>query len=163
MNSIVLVYFLEAIVCASLLMYVMIKYEERERANKVDPDTHWLRLARKSSFFVAASLMIFSAAAYRVWVISIPVLLLVAAIILILAFNAISQYRRTPPDDKEGVQETIQQGFPSMGHYISRADVLSLDRGQKYTHELLEAILRNQELEPDRAIIYPTQFQPRKP
>jgi hypothetical protein len=40
--------------------------------------------------------------------------------------------------------------------------VLSLDRGQKYTHELLEAILRNQELEPDRAIIYPAQFQPRK-
>jgi hypothetical protein len=158
MNGMVLMYFLEAIVCASLLMYVMIKYEERERANKIDPDPPWLRLARKSSFFVAASLMIFSAAAYRVWVISIPVLLLVAAIILILAFNAISQYRRTPPDDREGVQEAIQHGYPAFGHYISKSDVMRLDAGQKHIIDLVEEVLRNQELRPDKAIVYPVQF-----
>jgi hypothetical protein len=80
--------------------------------------------------------------------------------------NGIALYLRTPPDDREGSQETIHPGFPALGHYISKADVLALDRGQKHIIDLVESVLRNQELRPDKVtwdpVIYPEKFQPRK-
>jgi len=36
-----------------------------------------------------------------------------------------------------------------------KSDIGDLDRGQQYTHHLLEAILRNQELRPDPAVTLP--------
>jgi hypothetical protein len=140
-----------------VIMYVMQK-TEHDRINKLAPKP--LREIRRIFFIVTSLLLLFSIwddASYRSFA------MLVCGGLVNFVVNAIALHLRTPSDDGEGAHEAIQQhGFPAMGHYISRADVLSLDRGQKYTHELLEAILRNQELEPDRAIIYPQKFQSKK-
>jgi hypothetical protein len=139
-----------------VVVFVMQK-TEHDRINRMAPRP--LREIRRIFFVLTSLLLLFSIwdeASYR------SLLALVTGGLLNFVVNAIALHLRTPPDDREGVQEAIQRGYPVMGHYISKSDVLSLDRGQKYTHELLEAILRNQELEPNRAIIYPAQFQPRK-
>jgi hypothetical protein len=149
-----IVYDIAAFFGVCVVMFVMQK-TEHDRINRMAPRP--LREIRRIFFVFTALLLLFSIweeASYR------SLLALVLGGLLNFVVNAIALHLRTPPDDREGAQEAIQHGFPSMGHYISRADVLSLDRGQKYTHELLEAILRNQELEPDRAIVYP--FQQRK-
>jgi hypothetical protein len=151
-----IVYDIAAFFGVCVIMFVMQK-TEHDRINRMAPRP--LREIRRIFFVLTALLLLFSIweeASYS------SLLALVLGGLLNFVINAIALHLRTPPDDGEDTREEMQRGFPAMGHYISRADVLSLDRGQKYTHELLEAILRNQELEPDRAIIYPAQFQPRK-
>jgi hypothetical protein len=189
MNSIILGYWLSlafcllAIACACLLMYVMVKYGEQQRANKKDPDPQWLQASRKSMFFIASSLMTFSAAA--TWttgeISSYVVLILLASIVMILAFNAISQHRRTPPSDRGGGVEDMPP-WPSgslktqFGHYISRADmellraeILRLDEGQMLSHKYLEVMHNHLGIKPEPAVIdpnpvviHPAQFRPRK-
>lgn len=145
----------------AVVMFVMQK-TEHDRINRLAPRP--LREIRRLFFVMTSLLLLFSIwdeASYR----SLASLVLGGLVNFVV--NAIALHLRTPPDDREGAREEMR-GYPSMGHYISRTDVLSLDRGQKYTHELLEAILRNQELEPDSAVIDPNivvvrppQFRPR--
>lgn len=141
-----------------VVMFVMQK-TEHDKINRLAPPP--LREIRRLFFVVTSLLLLFSIweeASYR------SLMILVVSGLMNFLINAIALYLRTPPDD--GDREEIQRGYPSMGHYISRSDVLSLDRGQKYTHELLEAILRNQELDPksavDATVVVPVDFRAKK-
>jgi hypothetical protein len=174
MTNMVAAYFIEAIACACLLMYVMVKYLEQQRAmKKSDQDPPWLRAARSTSFFAASCLMVFSAVAaeHGMWEISTPVLLLLTAIIMILAFNAISQHRRTPPSDNDGSSEELysEHSLALMGYRIVKADIARLDQGQLLMIKMLEDIRNIKNLGPGAAIIdpnpvvvHPAQFRPRQ-
>jgi hypothetical protein len=181
MNNIELAYFVEAVICAYLLMYVMIKYGEQQRANKRDPDPQWLQSSRKTAFFVSALLIMSSAVAYQVWVISIPVVVLLLAIVMILTFNAISQHRRNPPTDRGGggiedVSWRSSQPAGSFGYYLAQedierlgVDISRLHRGQRLTHLQLEALFNHLKIDPgpahipaDPVVVRPAQFRPRK-
>lgn len=173
MNNIELAYFIEAVICAYLLMYVMIKYGEHQRANKKDPDPQWLQASRKTALFVAALLIQSSAVAYQAWVISIPVVAILFAVVMILALNAISQHRRTPSDDNrgDGVEDRTWRALPSgsFGYYLAQADVSRVESGVRHIIEMLEE-RRNDEkinpgpavIDPNPVIIHPAQFRPRK-
>jgi hypothetical protein len=98
-----------------MAMYVMVKYSTKQRSKgNRDRDPVWLRDCRRGGFFVAASLLLFSAA-YTGWDISIPVLLLLASNFALLAFNAISYYMQpNPPND--GVM--AYHGRRTFGQYV---------------------------------------------
>jgi hypothetical protein len=166
MANIILAYFLLAMVCTCLLTYVMIKYLEQQRGmKKTDQDSPWLRLSRKYAFLVCSLLMSLSAAtAWRTGEISpYIVLILLASIVMILSFNAISQHRRTPPEDRgSGIEEMPWPGSLSaqFGHYISRADmeliraeILRVDEGQMLTHKYLEDMRNHLQIKPLPATI----------
>ena len=145
-----------------VVMYVMQK-TEHDRINRLAPRP--LREIRRIFFVLTALLLLFSIwdeASYR------SLAVLVCGGLVNFVINAIALALRTPPDNTEGARdEVMTRGYPAMGHYISRADVERLDRGQKYIIEVFEAILRNQELRPDKTlsdptIVYPEKFQPRK-
>jgi hypothetical protein len=175
-----LVFCLLAIACACLLMYVMVKYGEQQRAMKNNADPMWLQASRKTAFFVASSLMAFSAA--TTWttgeISPYVVLVLLSSIVIILAFNAISQHRRTPPADRGGGIEDISWRSPtgSFGYYLAQedierlgVDISRLDRGQRLTHAMLDDIRNNQNIHPgpafippDPVVIHTDKFRPRK-
>jgi hypothetical protein len=166
MNSIVVGYFALAMVCTCLLTYVMVKYLEQQRGmKKTDQDPPWLQTSRKYAFFICSLLMgLSAAAAWRTGEISpYAVLILLASVVMILAFNAISQHRRTPPEDRgDGIEDMPWPGSLSaqFGHYISRADmeliraeILRVDEGQMLTHRYLEAMHNHLQIKPPPAII----------
>jgi hypothetical protein len=139
-----------------LAMYIM-----KTAQNKDDPPL--LRDARRYAFFIAASLLLFASAyALSGWQVSLPVLVLLMANDVLLALNAVSLYLRIPPKDGDKVAAVPPD---QVGYYLAMAlvDIERLDRGQKLTHDYLQAMHNDREMKTDRAIIYPTQFQPRKP
>jgi hypothetical protein len=161
--SFLVVYDTVAFFGIAVVMFVMQK-TEHDRINRLAPRP--LREIRRLFFVATSFLLLFSIwdeASYR------SLVALVFGGLLNFVVNAIALHWRTPPDDREGSREEMQRGFPAMGHYISRMDVERLDRGQLYIIELAEAILRNQELEPESAVIdpnpvivRPAQFRPRQ-
>jgi hypothetical protein len=165
MTNIVSSYCLLAILIACLLMYVMVKYGEQQRALKKDADPPWLRASRKTALFVGSTLMTFSAAS--TWttgeISPYVVIVLMISVAMILALNAISQHRRTPPEDRGGgTEEMPWPGSLSaqFGHYISRADmeliraeILRVDEGQMLTHRYLEDMRNHLQIKPLPATI----------
>jgi hypothetical protein len=148
----------------AVVMFVMQK-TEHDRINKLAPRP--LREVRRLFFVVTALLLLFSIwdeASYR------SLAILVMGGLLNFVVNGIALHLRTPPSDDGG--GFVSRGYApagNFGHYISRSDIERLDRGQLYTHELLENILRNKEMDPGQAIIpadpviiHPAQFRPRK-
>lgn len=173
MTNMVAAYFILAIACACLLMYVMVKYLEQQRAiKKSDQDPPWLRAARSTSFFAASCLMVFSAVAaeHGMWEISTPVLLLLTAIIMILAFNAISQHRRTPPSDDGPSKEVYSEhSLALMGYRLVKADLARIDQGQLLIIKQIEEMRNDNKMSPGPAVIdpnpvvvHPAQFRPRQ-
>jgi hypothetical protein len=98
-----------------MAMYVMVKYSngQRSKGNR-DRDPMWLRDCRRGGFFIAASLLLFSAA-FTGWQISIPVLLLLAANVALLALNSVSYYLQ-PPGPNDGV--VVYHGKRTFGQYV---------------------------------------------
>jgi hypothetical protein len=149
------------------VVYVMVK-TGHDKINKVAPV--WLSEIRRAFLASTALLLLYSIAdeaSYR------SLVLIFGSGIINFAINAVALHLRSnhPGGSSSGEEAIWRERQPStqFGHYISRADVERLDNGQHYTHELLEAILRNQELEPDAAVIdpntaivYPPQFHPRQ-
>lgn len=132
------------------VVYVMVK-TGHDRINAVAP--FWLREMRRAFLAITALLVLFSIAEEASY---FSLVILVIGGLINFAVNAVALYLRSrPPND--GGYELLWNGQPSaqFGHYISKADVERLDRGQRYTHDLLESILRNQELRPDSAIVVP--------
>jgi hypothetical protein len=131
-----------------VVMFVMQK-TEHDRINRLAPRP--LREIRRLFFVVTALLLLFSIweeASYR------SLAILVIGGLLNFVINAIALHLRTPPTDNDG--GFVPRGYApagSFGHYISRSDVERLDRGQLYTHKLLEDILRAKELDPGPASI----------
>jgi hypothetical protein len=139
-----------------VVVFVMQK-TEHDRINRMAPRP--LREIRRIFFVFTSLLLLFSIweeASYR------SLLALVLGGLLNFVINAIALHLRTPPDDREGAREEMPRGYPALGHYISKSDVMGLDAGQKHIISLVEEVLRNQELRPDKAKVYPVQFQPRK-
>lgn len=99
------VYDVFALIGAPTAMYVMGRYSaewhfRREKREQCDPP--WLHEARRIAFFIAASFLLLSVA-YTDWQLSLPVLLLVAANVALLAINAVSYYLR-PPQPRDGAR-----------------------------------------------------------
>jgi hypothetical protein len=164
MNTFVMAYDAIALFGVFVVMFVMQK-TEHDRINKLAPRI--LREIRRLFFAVTALLLLFSIweeASYR------SLAVLVVGGLLNFVINAIALHLRTPPSDND--RGFVQRGYTAagqFGHYISRADVERLDRGQIYTHQLLESILRTKELDPgpavipaDPVIIHTDKFRPRK-
>jgi hypothetical protein len=184
MTNIVPSYCLLAIAIACLLMYVMVKYGEQQRVmKKSDADPRWLQASRKSALFVGSSLMTFSAAA--TWttgeISPYVVLVLMVSVAMILTLNALSQHRRTPPEDRGGggIEEVSWLGVKSagsFGYYLAQedierlgVDISRLHRGQRLTHLQLEALFNHLKIDPgpavipaDPVVIHTDKFRPRK-
>jgi hypothetical protein len=183
MMNIVTMYCLLGISIACLLMYVMVKYGDQQRANEKDPDPAWLRASRKTALFVGSTLMSFSAAS--TWttgeISPYVVLVLMVSVAMILTLNALSQHQRTPPEDRGGggIEEVSWRGVKSagsFGYYLAQedidrlgVDISRIDRGQRLTHLQLEALFNHLKIDPgpavipaDPVVIRPEQFRPRK-
>jgi hypothetical protein len=139
-----------------LTLYVMQK-TERDQINKFDPS--WIRWWRRFGFWAMALLLVNSMLDYAS---QLSLMLVFGSGVHSLAVNAVAlTLRAPPPSDHRSVHS------PYLGYITAREfDTLSrelagLDRGQSYTHKLVEAILLHMELTPDPAgtvVVYPTYY-----
>jgi hypothetical protein len=150
----------------AVVVFVMQK-TEHDKINKMAPTV--LRETRRLFFIATALLLLFAIwdeASYR------SLVMLTGGGMLNFVINGIALHMRdrgTPPSGGYPSSWQASPAYGQFGHYISRADVERLDRGQVYTHQLLESILRTKELDPgpavipaDPVIIHTDKFRPRK-
>jgi hypothetical protein len=121
---------------------------ERDDINKRDP--RWVQWVRRAGFWIMALAL---TCAMLENASQLSLLLVFGSGVCSLAINAIAlALRASPPSNREGARVG-----PSPAHsgYLTAREfdrINRIDRGQLYTHRLLEAILLNMELKPEPAV-----------
>jgi hypothetical protein len=140
----------------ALSLYVM-QATWHDEINRRAP--RWLQELRRIGFIVMALTLTNAILDYAS---QMSLLLVFGSGALSLAINAIALYLRSPPPaNREGAYSSHRGYLESS--YLESPEFDRLNRGQLYTHRLLEAILLNMDLEPDPAVIPNVVVKPKWP
>ncbi len=140
-------------IAAGLTIFLVAAVKQQTELDRnLRRDPTWLQLWRSTGFVVTGAALTCSV----IWLSAATLIVVFCTGTHNLAINALALYLRNhPTDGGSRMQQTAIGRYLASATRHTRADIADLDRGQRYTHKLLESILRNQEFKLDDPVVTP--------